>query len=144
MKRFKFRLDKMLAIKEYNELNAKLKYASKLQEKFSIEDENKRLENYIFEKINSTASNDILTQASFSDIFLKKIKLNKEKLYKVNNELNERFKEYREARKEKKTFEHLKENEQKRYKKELNRYQTKLLDDMSSQMFMRNRVDKKI
>lgn len=136
MKRFRFRLEKLLKIKEYNELNSKLKYANIVQEKAKIERENLELEENIF---SGKISNPEM-EAFFSDLFLKKIKINNERLNNLKEELSKRFEEYKNARKEKKMLECLKTKEYTHYKKELNRYNTKQLDDISSQMYIRNNL----
>ena len=54
MKKFNFRLEKLLMLKEYAEMEAKLKYASVLQKKLDIENENRNIQKSIIKSLSDS------------------------------------------------------------------------------------------
>src|SRR4030042_3206070 len=89
MKKFNFKLEKLLAIREYKELLAKLKYANELQKKLNLENMNINLENSILNSILENYSkakngdvidyNDILLQENYINNLIIIIKTNENK-----------------------------------------------------------------
>ncbi len=144
MKRFNFKLEKLLAIREYKELLAKLKYANELQKKLNLENMNINLENSILNSILEDYSktkngdvidyNDILLQENYINNLIKIIKTNENKkkemlelLEKLKEELNEKIKE-------RKIITKLKEKKHENYKKENKKEEIKRLDEVSDRL----------
>lgn len=144
MKKFNFKFEKLLAIREYKELLAKLKYANELQKKINLENMNINLENSILNSIledysktkdgESIDYNDILLQENYINNLIKIIKTNDNKkkdmlelLEKLKEELNKKIKE-------RKIITKLKEKKFKAYKKENKKEEIKRLDDVSDHL----------
>lgn len=144
MKKFNFKLEKLLAIREYKELLAKLKYANELQKKINLENMNINLENSILNSILEDYTktqdgekidyNDILLQENYINNLIKIIKTNENKkeemfelLEKLKEELNEKIKK-------RKIITKLKEKKYADYKKENKKEEIKRLDEVSSHL----------
>jgi len=102
MKRFQFRMEKILKIKEHIEMEAKLKFASVMQQKNKIEIENKQMNIYIEESMETGYSVKGSNELNFFNIqlheeyignLLKKIEINNLKK-KVLEEKIEVFKDF--------------------------------------------------
>ncbi|MBN2545280.1 MAG: hypothetical protein JXB50_05735 [Spirochaetes bacterium] len=152
MKRFNFKLEKLLALKEYFELEAKLKYAAVLQKKLALDNENKLLEKSILQNIiedysqaktgERLNSDKIIQEGDYTNFCLSKIGLNNLKKEKIEIELNDLFVDLKKATKEKKTMEILKEKAYKKYKRDSNIEERKRMDDIAGQFYERNKLIK--
>lgn len=152
MKRFNFKLEKLLALKEYFELEARLKYATVLQKKLALENENKILEKSILQNIvddysqgktgQKLETEKIIQEGDYTKFCLSKIGLNNLKKEKIEIELVDLFENLKKATKEKKTMEILKDKAYTKYKKETNIAERKILDDIAGQFYERNKLIK--
>ena len=148
MKRFKFKLDRLLMIKEYVEMDAKLKFASELQSKLSLENENSDMKKSILECILNNYSsynigdnlnyNDLLFQEQYINSLIYKIKNNKNKTIEIEKRLIELREALNNAAKEKKKISNLKTKEYKKYKKESKKQDIKNIDEIAGQLIARN------
>ncbi|MCG8569420.1 MAG: hypothetical protein MJB14_04705 [Spirochaetes bacterium] len=139
MKKRKFQFDKILKLKEHDELKAKQAYAEQLQKKISLEQQNVQLEKEVYqalkEDFDSASKGDQISHLEIllTDHFSQAahIRMNK------NDEQKESMKDHLEdlrgkltiAMQEKKKIEKLAEKEQKKYKEELKKEEIKKLDD---------------
>jgi flagellar FliJ protein len=149
MKRFKFKLEKLLEIKKDIEFKAKLRYAQVLQKKINIEMENAAMQNSIYETINSDSmhlnSDNVLSyeRMAINEKYIrgleKKIKQNELLKLEVEKELLKLRDELIEATKEKKKLEQLEKKQFEKYKAEQKKHETKVMDDMAGRFYQRHR-----
>ncbi|MCK4797188.1 MAG: flagellar FliJ family protein [Spirochaetes bacterium] len=150
MKRFNFKFEKLLMIREYIEMEAKLKYASELQKRINIENENRVMQKSIIENIlNDYLSskegdlidyNNLFFQEEYINNLTYKIKKNKD----LKQEIEIKLKKLREdlliATKEKKIIAELKNKEYKKYQKVVKKEEIKQLDEVAGQMMVRKKA----
>lgn len=147
MKRFNFRLGKLLTIREYKEFEAKLKLAQVLQQKVKLEIENKMIQKSIEESMYSSYKNFKTGEkidynvVNFEDEYinglLKKITINESKKFELDLKLNKLKEEFFEARKERRIIDELKKREFNKYRKEEKKQDIKKLDEIAGQFFAR-------
>jgi flagellar protein FliJ len=147
MKKFNFRLENILMLKEFYEMEAKLKYAETLQQKIELENKNIEMEKTIFSSMNDFYSEkkngDVIrgSDFSFQDEYISNllcaIKINDEKKEEIKIELNTLKEKLVKATKEKKTFEELKKRDKNKYKEKVRKEETKRLDDVANQFYLR-------
>ncbi len=145
MKKFIFSLEKVLNVKENNEILAKQRYAKVLQEKLKYSTENKELLSNYFKDITksyrSTDSikgidtNDMLYEASYIQAVELQIEANNKKIIKIEEQLKPLFEELVKATIEKKKYEKLKEKEYDEWKVAKNKHETAILDEIALNMF---------
>lgn len=135
---FKFRLQKILNLKEKAEENKKNEISVVLKEISEKEEEIKKLnidrdkEILTRKKLNSEGStiNKIIDINNFIEYIEKEIDVANEELQVLNNKLKIKQNEYLEAQKEKKSFEKLKEKDLKKYKEEEAKEEAKVIDQI--------------
>ena len=133
MKRFDFKLEKLLTIREYNELEAKLKYARELQKKLDLENKNIDMQKSILQSTIDSYSNikngDIINneEMTFQENYIN----NLIKMIKTLSKLKE---ELTEAMKKRKIITQLKNKKYEKYKKETKKEDIKRLDEIANQL----------
>jgi flagellar protein FliJ len=150
MKKFKFRLDKILMIKEFYEIEAKLKYAEVLQKRIELENKNMEMEKSILSSMNelykSKKSGDKIDfselnfQNEYVNNLVNAIQINDRKKKEINVKLDVLKEDLIFATKEKKTFEELKKKDFGIYRDEVKKEDIKNLDDIAGQQYIRNRL----
>jgi flagellar protein FliJ len=143
MKKFNFRLQKLLMLKEYAEMEAKLNFAKEMQKKNILETENREMRKSILESIlNSYMSlkegstieyNDVELQEKYLSSLTAKISFNEIKKKEIELNLIGLREKLITASRDKKVMDKLKENAQKDYRKEYNKDQIKKLDEKAGQ-----------
>ncbi|HOJ63055.1 MAG TPA: flagellar export protein FliJ [Spirochaetota bacterium] len=141
MKKFKFKFDVLLRIKEEKEKKAKERYGFALQKKSALEIENnnlkKELINYENRYLKDKKSGDIL---NYNDLFIEdnygkgidlRIAENKKRINEIEEELVKLKEELVEAMKERKMFEKLKERKEKAYNKKVKKIVEKRIEEIS-------------
>ncbi len=141
MKKFKFKFEVLLRIKEEREKNAKEKYGMELQKKSILQIENesfkRELINYENRYLQNKKRGDILT---FDDIMLEdsyskainlRIAENNKKIEEIDNNLIKLKEELIEAMKERKIFEKLKEKKEAVYNKKMKKIVEKRVEDIT-------------
>ena len=98
MKRFNFKLEKLLTIREYKELEAKLKYAKELQKKINLENMNINMQKSILQSTQDNYSKakkgdllnteELILQENYINNLIKMIKTNENKKSKMSEDLN--------------------------------------------------------
>jgi flagellar protein FliJ len=151
MKKFGFKLERLLKIKEHNENLAKEAYGRELQKKISLDIENKQMEDAIlndneknfsmFNKGESISSNVLFMQQDYIDGLIFKIYENNIKKKEMEPNLQKLKEQLMIATREKKTFEKLKEKEFQYYKEDYRKNQTKILDEVSAHRYILNVVE---
>jgi flagellar protein FliJ len=149
MKRFEFKLQKLLTIKEHNEQIAKERYAAELQKKIKLEIENKTLSDEIYKNTLSDYrkfnEGEII---GFDNIFLQEQFVSGTKLKILDNisrindlePLIQKLKEeLTEAMKERKMMDKLKEHAHEKYKDLYNKHEIKVLDDIAGNRQLKRR-----
>lgn len=150
MKKFNFKLEKLLMIKEYHEMEAKLKYASELQKKIKIENENREMRKSIIETIlnNYLATNDgevinyntLEFQDRFVNNLISRIRSNEDKNIVLEEKLTSLRNDLLEATKEKKKFEKLKEVENNKYNDKCKKEEMKEIDEIAGLINLRQKA----
>lgn len=144
MKRFDFKLEKLLTIREYNELEAKLKYARELQKKLDLENKNIDMQKSILQSTIDSYSNikngDIINneemtfQENYINNLIKMIKTNENKKRMMSEKLSKLKEELTEAMKKRKIITQLKNKKYEKYKKETKKEDIKRLDEIANQL----------
>lgn len=147
MKRFQFRLQVVLDIKE-KLLEEKLLELSKVQRGLQDAVEKQRtLENYqleinhalmnVFESGNDLDLVEVQRYKDFINKLIVDLSNQKVVIQNITRVLDMKRKEVNEVLKEKKVLEKLKENQQKKFYQEFEQYERRELDDISSSRYMR-------
>ncbi len=140
--RFKFRLETVLRLKESEEKDAKNKLASIRMKRFQIEDEIKNIENAIKEGIKT--ANDMMSSSRVEEYFMwkryvefleKQKKGKEEELYEIKLQEEMALNEYLEKRREKDSLVKLKERQRKKFLKELDSTERKIIDEVAQRKF---------
>ncbi len=139
MKKYKFKLEKLLKIKEHREKEAKIAYAGELSKKVNMENQNKSLEqdmeNAAIDEYDAHHKGDTLdfstinSQVQFMRGSRKRIANNIQDTEAMQHGLEELRNKLIEAVKEKKKLEKLEEKEYASYRKEKKKEEIKTLDD---------------
>lgn len=141
MKKFQFQFERLLKIKEHQEMKAKQEYAAVLQKKISLERENEEMEADIY-RYNEAGFNslevggkiDYLTIAS-QNMFEEGVKVktahNNLKKVELNESLGGLKDNLTAAMRERKKLDKLKEKEEAKYKAEYLKHETNMLDESS-------------
>ncbi|OHD11077.1 MAG: flagellar export protein FliJ [Spirochaetes bacterium GWD1_27_9] len=147
MKKFSFKLEKLLKIKEHKEILAEEAYAKVLQEKVNFEMENRNMEDAIFSNLetnfNSFKDGDTIDfhNISMYERYLTALELKIEDNEIKKQELEPKLQKLKEnliqATKEKKTMEKLKEKELSNYKNEKKKHENKIMDEVANTMQIR-------
>jgi len=141
MKKFKFKFDILLRIKEEKEKEAKEKYGSELQKKTTLEIENERLKkdliNYENKYLQSKGRGDklefedIMLFNNYSEAVNLRIVNNNKKIVEIDENLIKLKEEFLQAMKEKKMFEKLKDKREKAYLKSAKKIIEKRIEDIA-------------
>lgn len=144
MKKYNFRLERLLKIKEHKEKIAEENYARELQKKIIFEQENRSMEKLMEEnelsEFDSLKSGDRIDFEYFhqNERYIRSLELKiydnnikKDQLEPVISDLKEKLVE---ATREKKILEKLKEKDYLKYKEEKRKHDTKFMDEMASIM----------
>jgi len=144
MKRFNFRLERLLNIKKYKEEEAKLKYAETLQKKIMLENENKMLKEMIYNSLSNeypsvkpgdTINFNTLNQTEkYITNAQIKIKINNNKKKIIEKELDDLKIKLDKAVKERKIIDQLKSKKYEKYKKDIKKEEIKYIDEIAGQM----------
>jgi flagellar export protein FliJ len=144
MKRFSFKFDKLLAIREYKELEAKLKYAKELQKKINLENMNINMQKSILQSTQDNYSKtkdgellnteEMILHENYINNLIKMIKTNENKKNKMNNDLNKLKEELTESIKKRKVITQLKNKKFEKYKEEIKKEDIKRLDEIANQL----------
>jgi flagellar FliJ protein len=153
MKKFEFKLEKILKIKIYQESLAKEAYGRELQKKVALEVENKEMEkeiaNCMQEDFVSHKEGDVIKFEDFSAsqkyIDGMKFRMSENNVKKAGMEPGlQKLKEILLATtRERKTFEKLRERSFIRYKDEYNKYQVKYLDEVAGHKYFKDLAEDK-
>ena len=139
MKKYEFRFNKLLKIKEHKEIEAKQAYATVLRQKINIELENSKMEKDVFaaaeedfESLKNGEPIDFLTierQNQFSHAVNVWVKKNNDKKKSVEVDLVQLKENLKITMVEKKKIEKLEEKEKKKYHREAKKEEIKNLDE---------------
>ena len=146
MKRFIFKFEKLLIIKEQKEEEAKLRYSKVLKEKLDLEQNNISMNNMISNIIQTTVidENNKINVNSMHfleehiDSLKMKIHFNNKKKELLMEKLEKLRQEYIEATKEKKIIEKIKENDYTNYKIDYKKEEIKKIDEIAGQRNFKN------
>ena len=151
MKKFNFGLEKLLMIREYIEMEAKLKYASELQKKILIENNNRSMQKSILESISNSYltakqgdlldSNQILSQEAYINGLLSLMKNNENEKKDIDTKLLKLRENLTIAKKDKKVIDELKNKQYRRYKEEMKKEETKNIDEIAGQFVRRKGIE---
>ncbi|HOV14486.1 MAG TPA: flagellar export protein FliJ [Spirochaetota bacterium] len=141
MKKYSFKLERLLKIKEYKERIAEENYAKELQKKIILEQENINMKKLVEKDIESDFINEKIGEKIDINYFHQheryvrslelKIEQNKAKIREYEPGIKKLQDELIEATKEKKIMEKLKEKDYEKYKDEKNKYDTKVIDEIA-------------
>ena len=145
MKRFKFKFDKLLMIREYMELKAKLNFAAELQKKLKLEHMNREMQKSILKTINASYHgsqkigdkiniSQLSLENEYIDDLMSMISINDDKKQALDTTLNKLRNKLAEASKEKKIIDELKNKAFQRYLKEYKKDELKSIDEAASQL----------
>ncbi len=144
MKKFNFRLEKLLVIREYQELEAKIKYASELQKQLNLENMNIQIQKTILKTTiddynrskegDSLNVDDIIIQQDYINNLIKMIKTNENKKNKMAESLNKLKIELMNTMKKRKILTELKNKNYEKYKKDLKKEDIKRLDEIANHL----------
>ena len=144
MKKYRFKLEKLLKIREHREKEAKIAYARELQKKVSMENQNKELSDLAhrtaLDNFESAQAGQIIdfnslhNQQQFERGVGARIARNKQETAAMAEGLNELRLKLTEAVKEKKKLEKLEEKEFNAFKRERKAAEIKDLDDAKYEM----------
>jgi flagellar FliJ protein len=153
MKKFSFKLEKILKIKQYNENIAKEEYGRELQKKVALEIENREMETEIVRCMQGSFAGytdgevikfeDISASQGYIDGMKFKMLENDDKKTRMEPGLQKLKEKLLAATREKKTYEKLKEKAFLRYKEEYNKYQVKSLDEVAGHKYFQEMVEEK-
>lgn len=142
MKKYSFRLERILQIKEHEESEAKLAYAAVLQKKLNLEKQNEMLTGDLSssykEDFDSLKPGDRINMLSIQGqsgfergVGLRIAENNRQKM-EVEKELEPLLEKLKEKVKEKKKYEKLKEHDYREYKDFVKKEEIKVLDDIGT------------
>ena len=144
MKRFNFKLEKLLSIREYEELEAKLKYAKELQKKIDLENMNidmqksilqSTLNNYSKTKEGDLLNNEeLIFHENYINNLIKMIKTNENKKREMSEILAKLKEELTETMKKRKVITQLKSKQYEKYKDGIKKEDIKRLDEIANQL----------
>ena len=144
MKRFNFKLEKLLSIREYEELEAKLKYAKELQKKIDLENMNidmqksilqSTLNNYSKTKEGDLLNNEeLIFHENYINNLIKMIKTNENKKREMSEILAKLKEEVTETMKKRKVITQLKSKQYEKYKDGIKKEDIKRLDEIANQL----------
>ena len=144
MRRFSFRLERLLNIKKHNEEEAKLRYSKELQKKIALETENRTMKETIqssLAKVNPEIRPgdkiDIISMNQLEKYITnaeKKIKLNNKKKEELEKKLEVLKLELEKATRERKIIDKLKSRKHENYKKEVKKEEIKYIDEIAGHM----------
>ena len=144
MKRFIFKLEKLLSIREYEELEAKLKYAKELQKKIDLENMNidmqksilqSTLNNYKKTKEGDLLNNEeLIFHENYINNLIKMIKTNENKKREMSEILAKLKEELTETMKKRKVITQLKSKQYEKYKDGIKKEDIKRLDEIANQL----------
>lgn len=148
MKKFKFNLEKVLALKKHNEELAKIEYAKVLQKKVLLEQEIDNCNINIGKTESLTASYGekenlntdyrvLMNNDSYILSLRKKIHQNLLSIEEMQPELDKLELKLRESIRERKSLDKLREKAFLLYTEECEKEETELIDEVSSNMFLR-------
>ncbi|MCH5149964.1 MAG: hypothetical protein J1G30_04780 [Spirochaetales bacterium] len=154
MKRFQFKLEKVLRIRERAEQNAKLAYAQVLQKKNALELDNKNCERIIEdtnterqEYVNENHMFDFNIFSAFDAnvrALLRRQELNNREITKLQPLLDERESALREAMKQRKILEKLKEKAYANFLLEAENEETDMIDEAALNMVTHSNYSKSV
>lgn len=144
MKKFKFKLEKLLDINIKEEDESKLKYTQAQNEKRIVEKNLERLEENYKKYSDITRANDIISQKvtiNYLSTLTQSIKLTDEKLKEEEKKVIEAQNDLIEKQIKRKSLEILKEKEMERMKKEEERIEQIRNDEFALYAYIRNNVN---
>lgn len=144
MKKFKFKLEKLLDINIKEEDESKLKYTQAQNEKKIVEKNLERLEENYKKYSDITRANDIISQKvtiNYLSTLTQSIKLTDEKLKEEEKKVIEAQNDLIEKQIKRKSLEILKEKEMERVKKEEERIEQIRNDEFALYAYIRNNVN---
>jgi len=149
MKKFVFKLERVLRIKEHKEHIAKEQYAKVLQQKLLLEKEIEEFYKNIENTINGEVfhDNEILNYDSLTikDNYIKglniKIKENRERIEQIEPTLEKLKEELFQKTKERKIFTKLKEKDYQKYKEEFKIDEIKSIDDSANKAYILSKFE---
>lgn len=154
MKRFQFKLEKVLRIRERAEQEAKLAYAEVLQKKNALELDNKNCERIIedtnIERQEYLSESQIFDFNIFSAFdanvraLLRRQELNNREITELQPLLDEREGALREAMKQRKILEKLKEKAYENFLLEAENEETDMIDEAALNMFTHSNYSKSV
>lgn len=147
MKRFEFNLEKVLLLKKHNEEFAKIEFAKVLQKKTAFESEIQRcltdiektesLTEYYISNENNVDYKILDINDRYIQSLRFKILENYTEIEKITPELNEKEGLLKEAVRERKILDKIRDKKYSQYLEELEYEETEMLDEVSSNMFLR-------
>lgn len=144
MKKFKFKLEKLLDINIKEEDESKLKYTNAQNEKKMVEMNLKTLEANYRKYSDISKSNDVISQKitkNYLSALTQSIKLTDEKLKEKEKKVIEAQKDFIEKQIKRKSLEILKEKEIERARKEEERIEQIQNDEFALYAYIRNNVN---
>lgn len=144
MKKFKFKLEKLLDINIKEEDESKLKYTNAQNEKKMVEMNLKKLEANYRKYSDISKSNDVISQKitiNYLSALTQSIKLTDEKLKEKEKKVIEAQKDFIEKQIKRKSLEILKEKEIERARKEEERIEQIQNDEFALYAYIRNNVN---
>jgi flagellar FliJ protein len=147
MKKFVFKLERILKIKEHEEDIAKEQYAKVLQQKLLLEKEinefNRDIENTIneesFNENNTLDYNSLTIKDNYIKSLNIKIGENKERIEEIEPNLERLKEELFQRTKDRKIFTKLREKDHQRYKEEIKIDEIKSIDDSANKAYIVNK-----
>lgn len=144
MKKFKFKLEKLLDINIKEEDESKLKYTQAQNEKTIVEKNLERLEENYKKYSDITRANDVISQKvtiNYLSTLTQSIKLTDEKLKEEEKKVIEAQNDLIEKQIKRKSLEILKDKEMERVKKEEERIEQFRNDEFALYAYIRNNVN---
>lgn len=144
MKKFKFKLEKLLDINIKEEDESKLKYTQAQNEKRIVEENLERLEENYKKYSDITRANDVISQKvtiNYLSTLTQSIKLTDEKLKEEEKKVIEAQNDLIQKQIKRKSLEILKEKEMERVKKEEERIEQITNDEFALYAYIRNNAN---
>lgn len=148
MKKFKYKFERLLDIRKYQEREAQFHFASVLSNymgtKDKIDSSNELRSKYLIEsrnQVNDLNINYLINREKARLGLSNKIKINKNILKEQQFIVEREREKLVEASKKKKTLEILKEKEFERYREETNKIESDELDEIGSNIYLKNKVE---
>lgn len=142
MKKYSFKLERILQLKEHHESEAKLEFAAVLQKKLNLDQQNEQITGELssinrsnFDAVKPGETVNMLSlkgQGDFERAAALRINANNEQKKEIEKELETLREKLAEAVKEKKKYEKLKEHDYENYKDFVKKEEIKLLDDIGT------------